>query len=138
MKRAIKVGADDARPMVEMNITPLIDVLLVLIITFMVVTNLKPGGLDAQVPDPGVKDAGKSAIVVSVGADHHIRINQLPVDLNALGSGLEEIFKTRNQRIVFVQADSTLSFGEVARVIDIAKGVGIDKIGLLPPERLAG
>jgi biopolymer transport protein ExbD len=122
--------------MVDMNVTPLIDVLLVLIITFMVVTNLTPQGLDALAPQSR-KNEEKTAevdtrtIVVSVDAARRVMINTTPVDLNALGPQLDDIFKTRNERIIFVKGDPTLPFGEVAKVIDIAKGVNIDKIGLI-------
>jgi biopolymer transport protein ExbD len=133
---SMNVGGDKKGPMVDMNVTPLIDVLLVLIITFMVVTNLTPQGLDALAPQSR-KNEEKTAevdtrtIVVSVDAAKRIMINTTPVDLNALGPQLDDIFKTRNERIIFVKGDPTLPFGEVAKVIDIAKGVNIDKIGLI-------
>ncbi len=61
----------------------------------------------------------------------NIKINQEPTDIAALGSRLEDIFKTRNERVMFVKGDPTLPFGDVAEIIDIAKGAGIDKIGLI-------
>ncbi len=133
---SMNVGGDKKGPMVDMNVTPLIDVLLVLIITFMVVTNLTPKGLDAIAPqsrqnEEKNQEVDTRTIVVSVEATKRIMINATPVDINALGSQLDEIFKSRNERIIFVKGDSTLPFGEVARVIDIAKGVNIDKIGLI-------
>lgn len=122
--------------MVDMNVTPLIDVLLVLIITFMVVTNLTPNGLDAIAPQPRPPEAHPQAVVdttvvVSIDQNRAIKINQTQVDKSLLGSQLEDIFKTRNERIVFIKGDSTLPFQNVAEVIDICKGAGIDKIGLI-------
>jgi biopolymer transport protein TolR len=121
----------------DINMTPMIDVLLVLIIIFMVITPLVPKGLDTLVPQPN-PDASKQkpqdnsrTIVIQVSVGGGLKINQDDVTDATLGPRLEEIFKTRAERVAFVKGDDALEFKEIAKVIDIAKGAGVDKIGLM-------
>jgi len=138
---AMKVGGGKGVT-ADINMTPMIDILLVLIIIFMVITPLTPKGLETLVPQPAPpgqqSEADQRTVVVIVERDRSLKINQEPVDLRRLGPRLEEIFKTRAERVIFVKGDADLEFENVARVIDVAKGVGIDKVGLMTPEMEAG
>src|SRR6266576_5258668 len=120
------VGGGSGGPKADINMTPMIDVLLVLIIIFMVITPLTPKGLEALVPQPAKpndkSDADQRTVVISIAKDKAMMINTEVTDEGRLGRRLEEIFKTRAERVVFVKGDPDLEFQVVARAIDIAKG----------------
>jgi biopolymer transport protein ExbD len=137
------VGGSGNGPKSDINMTPMIDVLLVLIIIFMVITPLTPHGLEALVPQPpppGAKadQSDTRTVVISINKDHSMLINQEPTTEQALGPRLEEIFKTRAERVVFVKGDPDIEYQYVARAIDVAHGAGIDKVGLMTAKVEAG
>jgi len=124
--------------MANINITPYIDILLVLLIIFMVITPIRQMDLDVKVPQTSDSDStgavDPSVIVVSVGEAAQIAINQEPTTISDLGAKLQDIYSKRANKNMFVSASAKLPYGDVVKVIDIAKGAGVQDIGLLTEE----
>jgi biopolymer transport protein TolR len=121
-----------------MNVVPLIDILLVLLVIFMIIP-VHNKGLDALVPQTSTTASDPPArrddvIVVQVLADGTMRINQEPVTYETLDARLEEIFKMRASRVAFIRGDAPVEFGVVAKVIDVMHTSGIASVGLLTPD----
>jgi biopolymer transport protein TolR len=143
----MQVGGSKGGAIAEMNVVPLIDILLVLLIIFMVITPLTPKGLDTLVPQPNPnqqanQELENKTVVVQVLMQGRIccllKINQEDTTWDSLGKRLEDIFKDRADKIAFVKGDSDVMFQEVARAIDVMRGAGIDKVGLITAKLEAG
>src|SRR2546428_7998745 len=141
---AMAVGGGSGGPKADINMTPMIDVLLVLIIIFMVITPLTPKGLEALVPQPSPSQQQPSpeilskTVVVQVSSGGKLKINQEEHTWETLGPRLETIFKGRAEKVPFVKADDSVLFMDVAHAIDIMRGAGIDKVGLITAKLEAG
>ena len=134
------VGAKGSS-MATMNVVPSIDILLVLIIIFMVITPLTPKGLDALIPQaantPNPEPIAKT-IVVQVFETGKLKINEEDTSWDSLGVRLSDVFKERAEKVAFVQSENGVRFFDVARAIDIMRSSGVDKVGLMTARLEAG
>jgi biopolymer transport protein TolR len=132
----MKVGSGGGS-MSDINITPYIDILLVLLIIFMVITPVSQLDLDVKVPQqPDSEEAAvaPNVIVVSLGESGTVAINNEPVSLVNLGRELQKIYSERSNKNMFVSASAKVIYGDVVKIIDIAKGAGVGDVGLITEE----
>ena len=131
---AIEIGSGSGKISATINVTPMIDILLVLLIVFMLLPN-HTRGLKSDVPEPAPENSkaipNPQNLVLRIQKDRSMDINSQPVQPADLESRLRLLFAARPDGVLFVQGDSELEYADVALAIDTARGAGVDRIGLL-------
>ncbi len=122
----------------EINVTPFVDVMLVLLIIFMVTAPMLKMGIGVQLPQAETQSApAEDGVTLTITPDRFIHMEGQPVNINLLQTRLEQQLFNKKSKVIFIQADESLNYGYVIRIMDIAKRAGVERVGLItePPDR---
>ena len=124
---------NDDGPLTSINITPLVDVMLVLLIIFMVTASLGQQGITVNLPKAAAKpmEVTEDLVTVSIDAGRRIFLNKEPVEFQALSGRLKTLYAHRTNKAIFVKADQTISYGDYARVMAVIKASGVSQLGMV-------
>jgi biopolymer transport protein TolR len=119
--------------MSDINVTPLVDVMLVLLIIFMVTAPMMMQGVDVSLPEATAEplESEKEHLIVTIDTKNQVFINDFQVTIDGLGEKLEKILEGRSDREVFLKADKDISYGTVVQVMAAIKGAGVEKLGMV-------
>jgi len=138
MRYVRRRNQNDNRPMAEINVTPLVDVMLVLLIIFMVTAPMLQMGIDVNLPRVKAKsvDVAEEKLVLTINGAKEIFLNKSRMQLPELGTKLKHIFASRIEREVYMRADRNVPYGFVVEVMAEVRKAGVDKLGMItePPE----
>jgi biopolymer transport protein ExbD len=127
-------GLGSKKVKADINVTPLADVMLVLLIIFMVITPMLQKGVDVKLPEaeyPTDHPDNEDTVTVAVRIDNTVYINMVPVAESELPTRLNEAFENKSEKVLFLKADEGLDYGDVLRVMDLCRDGGADEIGLI-------
>jgi biopolymer transport protein TolR len=126
-------GGNNGHLMSDINVTPLVDVMLVLLIIFMVTAPMMMQGVDVSLPEATAEplESEKEHLVITVDKENKVFINDFQVSVDGLGEKLEKILEGRSDREVFLKADKDISYGTVVQVMAEVKGAGVEKLGMV-------
>ena len=129
----MKSVEEENRPMSEINVTPFVDVMLVLLVIFMVTAPLMQYGVEVDLPESSRKplEIPKEQVVLSISKDRTIYVDRYKTSLSELGQKLEAIYKGKQKREIFLQADKSVPYGFVVQTMAVIRAAGIDQMGLI-------
>ncbi|MCP5046448.1 MAG: biopolymer transporter ExbD [bacterium] len=131
---SVDVGSSSVKS--DPNVVPLCDILLVLLIIFMVITPVAQKGIDIQLPEKQQGDAAsnpqsKTGIVLTLEKDKSLKLNQEPISMDMLEDRLRDLYQTRSDKTIFIRADKSVMYRDVLEIIDMAKGSGVEVLGVM-------
>jgi biopolymer transport protein TolR len=126
-------GGNNDHLMSDINVTPLVDVMLVLLIIFMVTAPMMMQGVDVSLPEATAEplDSEKEHLIITIDTKNQIFINDFQVTVDGLAEKLKKILEGRSDREVFLKADKDISYGTVVQVMAEVKGAGVEKLGMV-------